>query len=69
LKLENDSFFYQLTRIAKKNVYNIPEPVDGISTFKKIEVVFVPLLAYDKKGNRVGYGKGFTKFYQIVMLM
>jgi 5-formyltetrahydrofolate cyclo-ligase len=22
-------------------------------------VVFVPLLAFDKKGNRVGYGKGF----------
>ena len=25
----------------------------------KIEVVFIPLLAYDLKGNRVGYGKGF----------
>ena len=25
----------------------------------KIEVVFVPLLGYDLKGNRVGYGKGF----------
>tara|TARA_R110002126_G_scaffold51770_5_gene141423 strand:+ start:66 stop:635 length:570 start_codon:yes stop_codon:yes gene_type:complete len=47
------------TRIAKNN-YNIPEPVDGIEVpAKKIEVVFVPLLAYDKKGNRVGYGKGF----------
>ena len=47
------------TRIAKNN-YNIPEPVDGIEVpTKKIEVVFVPLLAYDKKGNRVGYGKGF----------
>ena len=22
-------------------------------------MVFVPLLAYDKNGNRVGYGKGF----------
>jgi 5-formyltetrahydrofolate cyclo-ligase len=47
------------TRIAK-NEYNIPEPVDGIEVpSQKIEVVFVPLLAYDKKGNRVGYGKGF----------
>ena len=25
----------------------------------KIEVVFIPLLAFDKQGNRVGYGKGF----------
>lgn len=44
----------------KKNGYHIPEPVDGIEVpSQKIEVVFVPLLAYDKKGNRVGYGKGF----------
>jgi 5-formyltetrahydrofolate cyclo-ligase len=44
----------------KKNEYNIPEPIDGIEVpSKKIDVVFVPLLAYDLKGNRVGYGKGF----------
>lgn len=44
----------------KKNEYNIPEPVDGIEVpSSKIEVVFVPLLAFDKLGNRVGYGKGF----------
>jgi 5-formyltetrahydrofolate cyclo-ligase len=44
----------------KKNEYNIPEPVDGIEVpTNKIEVVFVPLLAFDKSGHRVGYGKGF----------
>lgn len=44
----------------KKNEYNIPEPLDGIEVpSSKIDVVFVPLLAFDKKGNRVGYGKGF----------
>ena len=44
----------------KKNEYNIPEPIDGIEVpAKKLDVVFVPLLAYDIKGNRVGYGKGF----------
>jgi 5-formyltetrahydrofolate cyclo-ligase len=43
-----------------KNDYNIPEPIDGIEVpSSKIEVVFVPLLGFDKKGNRVGYGKGF----------
>jgi 5-formyltetrahydrofolate cyclo-ligase len=47
------------TRI-KKNEYNIPEPVDGLEVpATKIDVVFVPLLAFDKKGYRVGYGKGF----------
>ena len=44
----------------KKNEYNIPEPVDGIEVpVSKIDVVFVPLLAFDTYGNRVGYGKGF----------
>lgn len=46
--------------LLKKNKWNIPEPVDGIVISpSKIDVVFVPLLAFDKKGNRVGYGKGF----------
>ncbi|WP_445456141.1 5-formyltetrahydrofolate cyclo-ligase [Flavobacterium sp. HNIBRBA15423] len=44
----------------KKNEYNIPEPVTGLNVpTEMIDVVFVPLLAYDKQGNRVGYGKGF----------
>jgi 5-formyltetrahydrofolate cyclo-ligase len=44
----------------KKNDYNIPEPENGIEVpSNKLQVVFVPLLAYDKNGNRVGYGKGF----------
>lgn len=48
----------------KKNEYHIPEPVDGQDAsgevpVSKIDVVFVPLLAYDKTGHRVGYGKGF----------
>ena len=42
------------------NSYGIPEPADGIEVpVSKIDVVFVPLLAYDKRGHRVGYGKGF----------
>jgi 5-formyltetrahydrofolate cyclo-ligase len=44
----------------KKNQYNIPEPLNGLEvTTSKIDVVFVPLLAFDKSGHRVGYGKGF----------
>lgn len=46
--------------IIKKNHWNIPEPVEGIEIQdNKIDVVFVPLLAFDTNGNRVGYGKGF----------
>jgi len=48
------------TTVIRKNLWSIPEPVDGIEIpADKIEVVFVPLLAFDVKGNRVGYGKGF----------
>lgn len=44
----------------KKNEFNIPEPVDGLEVpVNKIDVVFVPLLAFDQAGHRVGYGKGF----------
>ncbi len=51
------------TKISK-NKYGIPEPIEteinGIEiNSKKIDVVFVPLLAFDEKGHRVGYGKGF----------
>lgn len=42
------------------NPFGIPEPKKGkIISPKKIDYVFVPLLAIDKNGHRVGYGKGF----------
>ncbi|MCW4470035.1 5-formyltetrahydrofolate cyclo-ligase [Flavobacterium sp. MFBS3-15] len=53
---------YLLTDNTKLMVsqYGIPEPVDGIEVpSNKLDVVFVPLLAFDQKGHRVGYGKGF----------
>jgi len=44
----------------KLNKFNIPEPQDGLEVpVEKIDVVFVPLLAFDTQGNRIGYGKGF----------
>jgi 5-formyltetrahydrofolate cyclo-ligase len=40
--------------------FGIPEPVSGISVPPaQLDVIFVPLMAYDLLGNRVGYGKGF----------
>ncbi|MFD0863463.1 5-formyltetrahydrofolate cyclo-ligase [Sungkyunkwania multivorans] len=53
---------YLLTDSTKirTNDFGIPEPVDGLEVpVRNIEVVFVPLLAFDKQGHRVGYGKGF----------
>jgi 5-formyltetrahydrofolate cyclo-ligase len=46
----------------KKNKH-IPEPVDGIEVpSHKIEVVFVPLLAFDKQGQRVLLAKVLDEF-------
>ncbi|WP_299533123.1 5-formyltetrahydrofolate cyclo-ligase [Ulvibacterium sp.] len=44
----------------KKSVWQIPEPVKCKEVASQlIDVVFIPLLAFDVQGNRVGYGKGF----------
>jgi 5-formyltetrahydrofolate cyclo-ligase len=44
----------------KKNAYGIAEPVNGVVIdATAVDMVFVPLLAFDKTGHRLGYGKGF----------
>ncbi|MBN7813212.1 5-formyltetrahydrofolate cyclo-ligase [Algoriphagus sp. H41] len=53
LKLPQDAAFFL-------DEWGIPVPQESIMVSPaKIEVVFVPLLAYDRGGNRVGFGKGF----------
>ncbi len=40
--------------------YGIPSPLNGApANFSEVELVFLPLLASDKNGNRIGYGKGY----------
>ncbi len=42
------------------NKYGILEPIDGITLpAEEIDMVLLPLLAFDKAGYRVGYGKGY----------
>ncbi|MFD3001289.1 5-formyltetrahydrofolate cyclo-ligase [Pontibacter toksunensis] len=53
---------YELTEEAVliENAWGIPEPQDAqIIHAKEVDVVLLPLLAFDKAGHRVGYGKGF----------
>ena len=60
--LNGEMSHYLLTdnTTIKPNIWNIPEPQDGLQIkASKLEVIFVPLLAFDKVGHRVGYGKGF----------
>lgn len=50
--------------LLKPNSWDIPEPVDGIEVMPvKLDVIFVPLLAFDLKGHRVGYGKGYYDLF------
>ena len=46
--------------LFEKNSFSVPEPVQGETVDpQEIELLLVPLLSFDKKGFRVGYGKGF----------
>jgi 5-formyltetrahydrofolate cyclo-ligase len=57
-RLEN--FFFEGQHQLEKNAWGIPEPKLGVQTLsEKIDLVIVPLLAFDQSGQRVGYGKGF----------
>jgi len=47
-----------------RNALNIEEPSGGrILDPGEVDVVLVPLLAFDRKGYRVGYGKGYYDRY------
>jgi 5-formyltetrahydrofolate cyclo-ligase len=48
----------------KPNPYGIPEPTSGVEVdVSIIDIIIVPLLAFNDKGYRVGYGKGFYDNY------
>ena len=50
--------------IFQTNEYNIPEPTDRETADpEELDLVLVPLLAFDLKGYRVGYGKGYYDRY------
>jgi 5-formyltetrahydrofolate cyclo-ligase len=48
----------QLTNTLVKGRFGIMEP-PPYEPMDKIDMLVVPGIAFDKKGNRVGYGKGF----------
>jgi 5-formyltetrahydrofolate cyclo-ligase len=46
--------------VLVENPWGIPEPQDAqIILAQEVDLVLIPLLAFDKAGHRVGYGKGF----------
>ncbi len=57
-EIENSKFTSK-TKLVK-NAWEISEPPRGKSVeTEKIDLVLVPLLCFNRKGFRVGYGKGF----------
>lgn len=43
-----------------ENIFGIDEPKEGKQVSEKeIDMILIPLLAFDKRGYRVGYGKGY----------
>ncbi len=59
IKKNNSMKFYKWKKneVLLINKYGILEPVETKETIPSI--VLLPLLAYDKNKNRIGYGKGF----------
>jgi len=55
-----ESYFLDGTTQLAYNKWGISEPIQGVHTpVPSIDLVLVPLLAFDANGYRVGYGKGF----------
>ena len=52
-----------------KNKFGIWEPklnVQNVLPLKELDILFTPLVAFDKQGNRLGMGGGFmTALYKI----
>src|SRR6267154_4326393 len=58
------NFYFEGRNQIKSNRWGIPEPQCGdVTQVEKIDMVVVPLLAFDQKGNRAGYGKGYYDFF------
>jgi 5-formyltetrahydrofolate cyclo-ligase len=55
-----EHFYFEGLHQLTTNTWGIQEPKQGIPTeIEKIDLVLVPLLAFDNHGHRVGYGKGY----------
>jgi len=58
--LEMKHILFETEDQLELSAWGIPEPKKGkVVAPDRFELVFVPLLAVDKRGYRVGYGKGF----------
>jgi len=55
-----ENFYFEGLHQLEENNWGIQQPKQGVPTeHEKIDLVIVPLLAFDESGHRVGYGKGY----------
>lgn len=55
-----ENFYFEGLHQLATNEWGIQEPKQGVPTDSdKIDMVLIPLLAFDQSGHRVGYGKGY----------
>ena len=60
-----DAHLIEENKLFIKNKFNIIEPLDGELIHPEVlDLIFVPLIAFDKNGFRVGYGRGFYDRYR-----
>jgi len=52
---------YDIDQTLSLNAFNIPEPVneEALITAEEFDLMFIPLVAFDTKCNRVGMGGGY----------
>ena len=55
-----ENFYFEGLHQLQTNAWGIQEPKQGIITpAEEFDIVIVPLLVFDQRGHRVGYGKGY----------
>lgn len=53
-------YYFDEGTVIATSKRGIPEPQNGqIATLDRLSVIIVPLMAFDTKGHRVGYGGGY----------
>ena len=64
LSTDMDACLVQKGGLYIKNRFHVLEPISGkVIAPEQLDMVFVPLVAFDSNGFRVGYGKGYYDRY------